>query len=177
MKTGQLISLVVISGMLSILAAAQHSTLAQSTDPLPQPLTGSKQEAGLLLRRGLYFADLYNWRASSSYFEKAQQLFEAAGDQRNALYAHCGGIRAGSVTTPITELSYQLAQDLGTNPILQSDKDVRMFCLIVKGDFDGEIDVPAMRRDWTEVISIGERIEKYKVAISRCRSIGFCRLL
>jgi CHAT domain-containing protein len=173
MKTGQLISLVVISGMLSILAAAQHSTLAQSTDPLPQPLTGSKQEAGLLLRRGLYFADLYNWRASSSYFEKAQQLFEAAGDQRNALYAHCGGIRAGSVTTPITELSYQLAQDLGTNPILQSDKDVRMFCLIVKGDFDGEIDVPAMRRDWTEVISIAKELKNTKWQYRAAGQLGF----
>jgi hypothetical protein len=48
-------------------------------------------------------------------------------------------------------LSYGLAQELATNPILQSDKELRMFRLTVKGDFDGEIDVPAMRRDWTEV--------------------------
>jgi CHAT domain-containing protein/tetratricopeptide (TPR) repeat protein len=173
MKIDQLIFLIVIFGMLGITAAAQHSPLAHSTDPLAQTATGSNHEAELLLGRGLYFADLYNWRASSSYFAKAQRLFEASGDKRNGLYAHCGAIRAGSVTTPITELSFELAQELSTNPILQSDKELRMFCLIVKGDFDGEIDVPAMRRDWTEVISIAKELGNTKWRYRAEGQLGF----
>src|SRR5712664_4453944 len=43
--------------------------------------------ADTLLKRGLYFSDLYNWRAARPYFTKSQQLFEASNDKRNALYA------------------------------------------------------------------------------------------
>src|SRR5258708_21186520 len=50
--------------------------------------------ADTLLQRGLYFSDLYNWRAARPYFTKSQQMFEAAGDKRNALYARLGAIRA-----------------------------------------------------------------------------------
>lgn len=126
-------------------------------DPLQnQPSAQANQEDEVLLQRALHFGDLYNWHASRPYFTRAQQLFKVAGDQRNALYAHLGAIRAGADPAPITELSYRLSQELATNPILQSDKEIRMFCLIVKGDFDGEIDVPAMRRDWTEVAALAK---------------------
>ena len=40
--------------------------------------------ANTLLQRALYFSDLYNWRAARPYFTKSQQMFEAAGDRRNA---------------------------------------------------------------------------------------------
>jgi hypothetical protein len=40
---------------------------------------------------------------------------------------------------------------LEKNPLLQADKQLRLFCLIVKGDIDGEIDARAMREDWEEV--------------------------
>ncbi len=46
--------------------------------------------ADTLLQRGLYFSDLYNWRAALPYFIKSRQMFEAAGDKRNALYACLG---------------------------------------------------------------------------------------
>ena len=114
--------------------------------------------ADTLLQRGLYFSDLYNWRASRPYFTKSQQLFEAAGDKRNALYARLGAIRGGAEPAPLPKLSYMLDQELAANPLLQSDKELRMFCLIVKGDFDGESDTPAMRRDWTEVASLAQAL-------------------
>jgi CHAT domain-containing protein len=114
--------------------------------------------ADTLLQRGLYFSDLYNWRAARPYFTKSQQLFEAAGDKRNALYARLGAIRAGAEPAPLPKLSYMLDQELAANPLLQSDKELRMFCLIVKGDFDGESDTPAMRRDWTEVASLAQAL-------------------
>lgn len=126
-----------------------------------------------LLRRALYFADLYNWRATRTDFTRAAELFETAGDKRNALYARLGAIRAGANPAPIPVVSYQLEQELATNPILQSDKELRMFCLIVKGDFDGEIDTPAMRRDWSEVAALARELGNAKWQYRAQGQLGF----
>jgi CHAT domain-containing protein len=165
---------VMIFGILCATATAQESELTTEPNPvLKQAAVSTNDEAGTALLRALYFADLYNWHAARPYFTKAQQLFETADDKRNALYAHVGAIRAGADPTPITELSYRLAQELSTNPMLQSDKELRMFCLIVKGDFDGEIDVPAMRRDWTEVAALAREIANAKWQYRAQGQLGF----
>src|SRR5216684_22793 len=129
--------------------------------------------ADALLQRALYLSNLYNWRAARPYFTKSQQLFEAAVDKRNALYARLGAIRAGADPAPIPELSYRLDQELAANPLLQSDKELRMFCLIVKGDFDGESDTPAMRRDWTEVASLAQALGNTKWQYRAQGQLGF----
>ena len=131
------------------------------------------ETADTLLQRALYFSDLYNWRAARPYFTRSQQMFEAAGDKRNALYARVGAIRAGADPAPIPELSYMLDQELATNPLLQSDKELRMFCLVVKGDFDGESDTPAMRRDWTEVVSLARALGNTKWEYRAQGQLGF----
>jgi CHAT domain-containing protein len=133
----------------------------------------SDEAAQAALGRALYFADLYNWHSSRPYFVKAHRLFLAAGDMRNAFYARLGAIRAGAYPAPINEQSYKLSQELAANPILQSDKRIRMFCLIVKGDFDGEIDVPAMRRDWTEVIGLAKDLGDTKWQYRAQGQLGF----
>jgi CHAT domain-containing protein/cation transport regulator ChaC len=129
--------------------------------------------ADTLLQRALYFSDLYNWRAARQYFTKSQQMFEAAGDKRNALYARLGAIRAGAEPAPLPTLSYMLGQELEENPLLQSDKELRMFCLIVKGDFDGESNTPAMRRDWTEVASLAQALGNAKWQYRAQGQLGF----
>src|SRR6266849_9301220 len=129
--------------------------------------------ADTLLQRALYFSDLYNWRVARPYFTKSQQMFEAAGDKRNALYAQLGAIRAGADPAPIPELSYRVEQELAANPLCQSDKELRMFCLIVKGDFDGESDTPAMRRDWTEVVSLARTMGNTKWEYRAQGQLGF----
>ena len=147
--------------VLTILVAASSSAvLADDT-------------ADTLLKRALYFSDLYNWRAARPYFTKSQQMFEAAGDKRNALYARLGAIRAGAEPAPLIKLSYMLDQELAANPLLQSDKELRMFCLIVKGDFDGESDTPAMRRDWTEVASLAQALGNTKWQYRAQGQLGF----
>lgn len=163
-----------IFGILCASATAQELQSMHEPDrSLNQAPAQASHEAEALLQRALHFADLYNWHASRSYFTRAQELFEASGDKRNALYAHIGTIRAGANPAPITELSYGLAQELATNPILQSDKELRMFCLTVKGDFDGEIDVPAMRRDWTEVASLAKELGNTKWQYRAQGQLGF----
>src|SRR6202158_1134114 len=143
-----------------LLAASSSAVLADDT-------------ADTLLQRALYLSNLYNWRAARSYFTRSQQLFEAAGDKRDALYARLGAIRAGADPAPIPELSYKLDQELAADPLLQSDKELRMFCLIVKGDFDGESDTPAMRRDWTEVVSLARALGNTKWEYRAQGQLGF----
>ena len=146
---------------LGLLVAASSSSVA------------SDDTADTLLQRGLYFSDLYNWRAALPYFTKSRQMFEASGDKRNALYARLGAIRAGAEPAPLPKLSYMLDQELAANPLLQSDKELRMFCLIVKGDFDGESDTPAMRRDWTEVASLAQALGNTKWQYRAQGQLGF----
>jgi len=107
--------------------------------------------ASELLHHALYLADLYNWADAGPEFVGAEKMFTAAGDERNALYARLGKVRANVQQSKLQVTSAQLAADLGTNPLLHTDKQLRMFCLIVKGDIDGEINSAAMREDWEQV--------------------------
>jgi CHAT domain-containing protein len=161
--------------------AVHASALHQGRHSRNKPASTSSNRAGAssdegaqaALRRALYLADLYNWHSSRPYFVKAHRLFQAVGDKSNALYARLGAIRAGAYPAPIDEQSYKLSQELAANPILQSDKRIRMFCLIVKGDFDGEVDVPAMRRDWTEVVGLAKDLGSTKWQYRAQGQLGF----
>src|ERR1035438_345582 len=91
-----------------------------------------------LLAHALHLADLYNWDDAGPEFADAERLFVDAGDQRNALYAKLGRIRShidrDQQTLPA--VAAQLAEALEDDPLLQNDKELRMFCFIVKGDID-----------------------------------------
>lgn len=126
-----------------------------------------------LLRRGLYFSDLYNWRAARPYLEKSRCLFEAKGDKRNALYAELAVIRGGAETGSLSELSYKITHELLSNPLLRSDKELRMFALIVKGELDGEVDSATMRQDWTEVGRLAGELGNDKWRFRAQGQLGF----
>ena len=110
-------------------------------------------QAKELLARALHFADLYNWDDAEPAFAEAEHLFTQAGDQRNALYAKLGRIRSNidrdQQTLPA--VAAQLGEALEDDPLLQDDKELRMFCFIVKGDIDTEINTGAMKQDWMQV--------------------------
>lgn len=112
---------------------------------------GEKTEADELLKRGRHLAELYNWADAAPAFENAEREFNALGDKRNALYARLGAIRATSEQHNLPQTSAWLATELNSNPLLKTDKKLRLFCLIVKGDFDQEIDTRAARLDWEQV--------------------------
>jgi len=132
--------------------------------PALRPLRaqGPQRSAHEALQRALHLADLYNWSDAEEDFGEAEKLFLAAGDQRNALYARLGKIRATAEQRALPVLSVQLAGELDTNPLLQTDKPLRMFCLIVKGDVDGEIDSRAMREDWEQVQALARELGDLK---------------
>jgi CHAT domain-containing protein len=113
-------------------------------------------QAKEVFARALHLADLYNWADAAPAFTEAEQLFVAAGDRRNALYAKLGRIRSNIERDQHTfpSISAQLGDALDDDPLLQNDKELRMFCLIVKGDIDTETNTGAMRQDWEQVMAL-----------------------
>jgi CHAT domain-containing protein len=59
-------------------------------------------------------------------------------------------------------VSAQLAEMLDDDPLLQNDKELRMFCLIVKGDIDTETNTGAMRQDWEQVQLLAQELGDMK---------------
>lgn len=121
-------------------------------------------DAKNLLARALHLADLYNWAEAAPVFKQAEELFAAAGDRRNAFFAKLGGIRSNiehdQQTLPL--VSAQLAEALDDDPLLLIDRELRMFCLIVKGDIDTETDTAAMREDWAQVQALARELGDLK---------------
>lgn len=115
-------------------------------------------KATRLLDHALRLADLYNWTGAASHFADAEKLFIATRDQRNALYAQLGLLRSSADRENLPEMSAGLQHKLDSNPLLHSDKRLRMFCLIVKGDIDGEFDYSAMTEDWQDVSELAQEI-------------------
>ncbi len=127
-----------------------------------------------LLARALHFADLYNWSEAAPAFTQAEQLFSRAGDRRNALYAKLGRIRSNieREQQALPTVSAQLAESLDDDPLLQNDRELRMFCLIVKGDIDTETNTGAMRRDWEQVRALAEALGDSKWQYRALAQIG-----
>src|SRR5204862_7262827 len=83
-----------------------------------------------LLKQALRYGDLYNWADAASLFTQAEQLYSARGDSRNALYAHLGRLRSTMEQLSLPEVSEELAIELDKNPLLQSDNELKLFCLV-----------------------------------------------
>jgi len=79
------------------------------------------------LQHGLHLADLYNWADAAKDFSDAERMFIAAGDQRNALYARLGNIRSTIERRSLPATSAELDAELDSNPLLQTDKPLRMW--------------------------------------------------
>ncbi len=116
------------------------------------------------LARALHLADLYNWADAAPAFAEAERLFVAASDPRNAFYAKLGLIRSNIEREQETlpAVAAELADELEDNPLLQNDKDLRMFCLIVKGDIDSETTTGAMKQDWEQVQKLAQELGNTK---------------
>ena len=125
---------------------------------LPLNAQQRQRSAPDLLHHALYLAELYNWADAGPEFSQAEKLFVAAGDQRNALYARLGRLRSNVEQGTLPAISTQLAAELETNSLLLNDKQLRMFCLIVKGDVDSELNSNAMRHDWEQVQALAREL-------------------
>lgn len=114
------------------------------------------------LEHALHLADLYNWDGARPDFAAAEEMFQAAGDERNALYAKLGRIRSTADQRVLPTTATWLGAELEKEPLLQTDKQLRLFCLVVKGDIDGEIDAGSMREDWQQVQDLAAELGDQK---------------
>ncbi len=110
------------------------------------------------MNHALYLANLYNWVAAGPEFTAAKEQFTRVGDQRNALYAELGEIRATIDRRNLVRTSADLQLGLDRNRFLHTDKQLRLFCLIIKGDLDIELDSRAARKDWEQVGALAREI-------------------
>src|SRR5260370_40339342 len=118
----------------------------------------------VLLKQALRYGDLYNWADAASLFTQAEQLYSARGDSRNALYAHLGRVRSTMEQLSLPEVSEELGAELDKNPLLQSDKELRLFCLMVLVNIDGEIDVAPMRGDCAAALKRAQKLGGTKMS-------------
>lgn len=130
-----------------------------------------------LLKKALHLGDLYNWADAAPFFTEAEQLYRARGDSRNELYAHLGRLRSTMEQLSLPEVSEELGLELEKNPLLQSDNELRLFCLIVRGDIDGEIDAVPMRRDWEAALKIAQTLGDKKWENRASGELGFALFL
>ena len=130
---------------------------------LPLHAQQRQQSAPDLLHHALYLADLYNWTDAGPEFVKAEKMFIAA---RRPDGTPCTPDLAGSGQPRskgrLPVISAQLRTELDTNPLLASDKQLRMFSFIVKGDIDSEINSGAMRYDWEQVQALAHELDNAK---------------
>jgi len=144
---------------------------------LPNPGQPQTPDPQALLNQACHFADFYNWSDAGPLFAQAEQFFKAQGDKRDALYARLGHIRATMEELSLPQTSQELATELETNSLLQSDQRLRAFVLSVKGDIDGELDAAPMRRDWEEVYQLAKDLNDPKLENRANGEIGFAAFL
>src|SRR6266576_1526652 len=130
-----------------------------------------------LMNKALQLGDLYNWADAAPLFTQAEQLYAARSDNRNALHAHLGRLRSTMERLSLPEVSEELGAALDKNPLLQSDKQLRLFCLMVLGDIDGETDAAPMRRDWEAALTLAQALGDKKLENRASGELGFALFL
>jgi CHAT domain-containing protein len=103
----------------------------------------------------LYWLD--NWAKSRPMYEKAEALFEAKGDLRNAALARISRLRADADRISYPEVSQQLAKEL-EDPVVVSNPQVRLRCLIVKATIDLSIDPLLSAGTWRTALELANSI-------------------
>ena len=119
---------------------------------------------------------LNNGPKAAPLFSRAEKLFAAQGDTRNALYAKVGRLRSEAETMSFVELSRVLNEQL-QNPIVRNDPGLRLWCLIAKGYTDLEIDYRASKRDWLEAQDIAKSLNENQWVTRASGELGLIAFL
>jgi hypothetical protein len=102
---------------------------------VPQPAA----DPDVLLREADRLAWLRAWTQAEPLFLEAQKLFNARGDERNALYAEVSALRGRLPRMSVPEASAQLSEYL-ERPLVRADDRLRLRVLTIKGDTDVDLD-------------------------------------
>jgi CHAT domain-containing protein len=106
-----------------------------------------------MLAEAKRLAFLHNWPKAAPLFAEAEKRFAASGDRLQEIYAHVGRLRGEVESLSLPEVSNNLA-DVLQSPAAQSDPQLRLFCLVAKGDIDFQIDPKSSEAVWNEVAKL-----------------------
>jgi CHAT domain-containing protein len=110
-----------------------------------------------LLSEADRLALLGNWAKARPLFARAEQIYIARGDERNALYARIGKLRNDVEGSSYADASRYLDEQL-RRPIVQNDLRLKLRCLTVKGIIDLNTNSSAARRDWSDALKIAQSL-------------------
>jgi hypothetical protein len=79
--------------------------------------------------------------------------------------------------TSLPVLSLQLGDLIENDPLVQSDKRLRLFAYMVKGDVDLELDPVPARQDWKAVVALAKDLNDEKWMYRSNAEIGFADYL
>src|ERR1051325_10664365 len=133
----------------------------------------NRSSAPKLLRHALMLGDLNNWPEAEREFRSVAGVFRKNGEHRGELYTRLAIIRATAQRRNLHDAVAEIDEVLRTEPLLKSDRELRMFALIIRGDFDGEMKSAAMRKDWEEVSQLAKQIGNFKWQNRARAEIGF----
>ncbi len=123
-------------------------------------LAASQQNEGhRLLHEADRTAFLHNWAKAEISFRKAEVFFQRSGDVRNQTYAHVGRLRGTVETLSLPTVSAEIGDILKTE-LAQTDLQLRLLCLVSKGDIDFQIDPKSSKRLWEEVESLAQKVDQ-----------------
>jgi len=123
-----------------------------------------------------HFYWLNNGPAAAPRYARAEKLFSERGDTPNELHTKVGRLRSEGETMSFVDLSRILNEQL-QNPIVQTDKKLRLWCLIAKGYTDIEIDYRATKRDWLEAQEIATELGEKQWATRASGELGLVAFL
>ncbi len=115
----------------------------------------SSNDPTLVLEEARRLSMLENWHAAAPVFERAEALLAAEGDRRNQTYARIGRIRARAEEMSQPEVSRLLTEELAS-PLLRSDGELRIWCLMAKGAVDLSFDSGASKHDYVEALEVAK---------------------
>jgi CHAT domain-containing protein/tetratricopeptide (TPR) repeat protein len=120
-----------------------------------RPLTAA--DPAQLLATAEHLADLYNWYDAHPLYAEAEAAFRDAGDQRNGLFAQASRLRGEMQIRAFPELLDAIDSILASD-VAKTDKRLRLRCLVIRGDVNLEMDVPAARDDWEAALALATEI-------------------
>ena len=146
--------------------------------PRLAPLRGTIEpnDPKRLLAEANRLAWLFNGPAADPLYARAEALFAQTGDHRDALYAKIGRIRAEAETMSFVDISNYLAGELKT-PLVQSDPELKLWCLTSKGYTDIEIDRVSAKRDWEEAQALAKTLGEKKWEVRAEGELGLIAFL
>jgi hypothetical protein len=109
-------------------------------------------------------------------YARAERLFEAKGDKRDAFYARISQIPAEMENENLVELSQDLATEL-RRPEIQRDRYLRLRLLVVKGEVDLNLDGLSSRPVWREVESLAGSLGERALASRASGELGILAFL